>query len=238
MKEKASKKRPLNERLQILSGKYWSTVFDPDYCSFPKCTAQKAIRAHSVSRRRHLNVIAREGHVYWTHFDPVKFDPLGDRELVLEGANKATTFRGFCEVHDKIFTPIDTGPSSFEPEELCLHAYRTSCAEVWWKHAAYQAGIRIYGKEKLANTISERLTESSKLLLAFQKKFPEHVLPEGLLIFPGQEYSRLDEHGYNIKSSVVVREKWARILADKSFDEISAYVIQFSKIAPIASFVG
>lgn len=238
MSQKEPTERPLNERLQILSGKYWSTIFDPKYCSVPDCTGQRAIKAHSVSKRRHLNIIAKEGHVYWTHFDPVKFDPFGSRELKLEGISKATTFRGFCDVHDKMFDSIDTGPSSFEPEELCLHAYRTSCAEVWWRHAAYQAGVRIYGEEQLANTTSKTLTESANMLLEFQENFPNYELPENLMISPGQKYSRLDEHEYNIKASVVVREKWAKILSEKKYDEISAYVIQFSKTSPIASFVG
>ena len=51
------------------------------------------IAAHSISNKRILSRIAKDGMVEYLNSKT--------------GRNKATTFRGFCDYHDKIFSPID-----------------------------------------------------------------------------------------------------------------------------------
>ena len=51
------------------------------------------IAAHSISNKRILSRIAKDGVVEYLNSKT--------------GRNKATTFRGFCDYHDKIFSPID-----------------------------------------------------------------------------------------------------------------------------------
>lgn len=68
-------------------------------CFFIGCKG-KIIKAHSISKGRILKNISKDSKV-------VSLDP--ERILMKEHPiSTASTFRGFCDKHDKIFNPIDT----------------------------------------------------------------------------------------------------------------------------------
>lgn len=70
-------------------------------CYFIGCE-EPTIRAHSISNKRLLLKLSKDGHVM--HFDRNTSDW---GSLVETGRGTASTFRGFCGNHDKIFHPID-----------------------------------------------------------------------------------------------------------------------------------
>lgn len=103
----------------------------------PHCSG-RIIRAHTVPRSGSLNHIARNGHVY--AFIPTienlsknagKLDP------VLVGVRSASTFTGFCSVHDDaIFAPVEKVPFTASPEQCFLLGYRAMARERYTKESS------------------------------------------------------------------------------------------------------
>lgn len=233
-----SNKPTFLHQMKRYASDYWSNILDPKYCSFSGCTNRKAIRAHSVSKSKHLKTIAKDSHVYWTHFDPFTTLPFEKKDLKLEGINRATTFRGFCAQHDKLFSEIDEDEVSFEPKHLCLHAYRTAAAEAWWKLAAYKICLKLTSEKQLKEMPSDLLNSRVEMLESMLARNPGLQLSTDVKITPGTRYSKLDELKYHLEMSNEVRLKWETVLNEKKFDKVSAYTIKFEHSSPIASFIG
>lgn len=70
-------------------------------CYFLGCE-KPTIRAHSISNKRLLLKLSKEGHVMYFNKNSSDWG-----SLVETGRGTASTFSGFCGDHDKIFHPID-----------------------------------------------------------------------------------------------------------------------------------
>jgi hypothetical protein len=70
-------------------------------CYFIGCD-KPTIRAHSISNKRLLLKLSKDGHVMHFNRDSSEWG-----SLVQTGRGAATTFQGMCGDHDKIFHPID-----------------------------------------------------------------------------------------------------------------------------------
>lgn len=93
-------------------------------CYLIGCDAP-TIRAHSISNKRLLLALSKDGHVM--HFDRNSSDW---GSLVETGRNAATTFQGMCGDHDKIFHPIDNYDYSIgNKEQEYLFAMRAAAKE-------------------------------------------------------------------------------------------------------------
>lgn len=80
------------------------------------------INAHSIQNNGVLSKLAEEGKVI--QIEDHIIDITNRREL-LKGRNEATTFRGFCKVHDEIFNPIETKEYEYgNLQQNYLFAYR------------------------------------------------------------------------------------------------------------------
>ncbi len=95
-----------------------------------------AIRSHSIQNAKVLDLLSRDGHVKMIKQE-AKRDALtiDFRDI---GRNEATTFAGFCALHDTdVFRPIDVKPiDTNDAEQLFLLAYRSIAQEL---HASSQA---------------------------------------------------------------------------------------------------
>lgn len=106
-------------------------------CCVPEGYSQKCegkiIKAHTVSKSSSLKKISRKGHIY--KILPSLIDmhrANGKPTPKLEGINTASTFTGFCSLHDQIlFSPIENHQFNWEIEQLFLIAYRAFCYE-WY----------------------------------------------------------------------------------------------------------
>jgi len=99
------------------------------------CSGQ-IVRAHTVSRAASLSKIARSSHVYQLSLNLYSPDEQGLFTYKLEGINRASTFSGFCGVHDgDIFKPID-GNFLGSAEQCFLLAYRALSRELFTKSSA------------------------------------------------------------------------------------------------------
>ncbi|APO44592.1 hypothetical protein BS614_11685 [Paenibacillus xylanexedens] len=84
--------------------------------------------AHSIQKKRILNRISRDGHLY--QFIP---DHVGDIVLAKfdrVSINKASTFQGFCDFHDnKLFLPIEASDYCNEARQNFLFSFRPLALE-------------------------------------------------------------------------------------------------------------
>lgn len=108
-------------------------------CLFPlpgnASCSENVIQAHSISRNAALAKIARDNKVYQLDTNPFSIKKTeGEPQLVLEYIRSATTFTGFCSLHDSsLFRPIDEGKLTPTIEQAFLLHYRALCRELYVK---------------------------------------------------------------------------------------------------------
>jgi hypothetical protein len=121
-------------------------AFGKQYCLHPQAGVENCqgdiVRAHTIQRNTGLSRIARDGHVYnfllhsrhpRTVTEDLKPTPVG--------INRASTFTGFCALHDDaVFAPIEKQPFQDTPEHAFLLAYRAISREVFVKSADMELG--------------------------------------------------------------------------------------------------
>lgn len=128
------------------AAKEFRDKFSVGVCSAPdsfhgQCSS-KIIKAHTIPKSSSLNAIAVDGHVYGfkisldsIHKQSGKLSP----ELI--GVNKASTFTGFCNLHDNsIFSPVEKNDFACTPEQCFLLAYRAFSRECYTKSAMANLG--------------------------------------------------------------------------------------------------
>ncbi|MFH0957361.1 MAG: SEC-C domain-containing protein [Pseudomonadota bacterium] len=121
--------------------------FSSKYCLHP--LAQHGlckgdiIRAHTIQRTGGLDAVAENNHVYG--FKPSFSNLKRNNGFVspqLIGVRTASTFSGFCQLHDsKTFAPIEQQSFVGTSEQCFLHSYRGLCREVFTKKAAFDSNI-------------------------------------------------------------------------------------------------
>ncbi|MFC3713429.1 hypothetical protein ACFOMD_12655 [Sphingoaurantiacus capsulatus] len=104
------------------------------YCSHPDAPrgcSNKLIRSHTVQRSGGLSAIAEDGHVL-SPKEGVKFMAQNDGLMVPTkvGINNASTFMGFCGLHDgSMFRPAEHGAVSLNSEVAFLLSFRSVAYE-------------------------------------------------------------------------------------------------------------
>ncbi|MGI0120126.1 SEC-C domain-containing protein [Zooshikella sp. RANM57] len=102
---------------------------------FAEDCSGKIINAHTISKSGSLKEISENGHVIGSKpslSSLIKSDGILSLEKV--GINKASTFTGFCSVHDKkIFSPLEDEAITLNDKQLFLLAYRGFCRELFHK---------------------------------------------------------------------------------------------------------
>ncbi len=125
-------------------------------CYFIGC-GQPTIRAHSISNKRLLLKLSKDGEVM--HFDKNSSDW---GSLTETGRNAASTFQGMCGDHDKIFHPIDN--EDFIPgnkEQEYLFAMRAAAKEFNTRrgmvHATHERLATNHNQEFPLNAIGQAM---------------------------------------------------------------------------------
>lgn len=105
-----------------------------------EATCGRIVDAHSLQRARVLDALVDDTrHVltFATHHGRGAPDSMGVTRV---GWNEASTFTGFCSVHDsETFSPLESRPFSGTPQQCFLHAYRAVCRELFTKTAWLKA---------------------------------------------------------------------------------------------------
>ena len=103
-------------------------------CYFIGCE-EPTIQAHSISNKRLLLKLSRDGYVMYFNMNTS-----GWGSLVETGRGAATTFRGFCSKHDEIFHPIDNEDYIVgNVEQEYLFAFRAAAKEFTTRKAMVHA---------------------------------------------------------------------------------------------------
>ncbi len=91
-------------------------------------------RAHTIQRGGGLSRISKEGHVGKLQVKRYSGAIRGDSvERTLVGLRSASTFTGFCGLHDtQTFAPLETRPFSCSQQQVFLLAYRALCRELYY----------------------------------------------------------------------------------------------------------
>ncbi|MFQ5787296.1 MAG: hypothetical protein ACE5H1_04880 [Thermodesulfobacteriota bacterium] len=123
--------RPLKPRPTIEEvNKTVRKAYGKCYCLHPdsvKGTCEGGIvKAHTIQSSGGLSkIVDSSNHVYQFSPYPFKLQPSSFIEPNSIGINKASTFTGFCQIHDtKTFERIETQPFSAEKDQIFLLAYR------------------------------------------------------------------------------------------------------------------
>lgn len=111
------------------------------YCAHPLAGSNcgKVINSHTIQRRGGLSEIAENGHVYSVKEGGSRILE-NDGKIVPHkiGCRSASTFAGFCGVHDtKMFAPIETRVPELTKENIFLFSFRAVAYEQFFKRAAY-----------------------------------------------------------------------------------------------------
>ncbi len=127
-------------------------AFSSKYCLAPKnmqphCSGQ-IIKAHTIPKRGSLNKISENGHVYSIKPSIEKLISSGGLfEPEPVGVNIASTFTGFCSLHDNaIFKNIEDIPFIGTNEQCFLLGYRAISRELFMKISAIEINTRMRGK--------------------------------------------------------------------------------------------
>lgn len=117
-------------------------AFTVEKCSAPTSLGgdcdSKIVKAHTVPKSGSLAKIARNGHVYSFTSGTKRLAQNAGRLLPeLTGINKASTFTGFCALHDDaIFAPVEKRPFTGTDEQCLLLGYRAVSREAYTKEAS------------------------------------------------------------------------------------------------------
>lgn len=95
-------------------------------CIIPSCSNRSIKKSHAISKSLHIESVSEEGHVYTPKWDFTK------QKLTLQktGVNNASTFPGFCEKHEQLFSNFEQKGKFDTPYDYYLQSLRTICREV------------------------------------------------------------------------------------------------------------
>ncbi len=201
----AMPKRTLQEIIETAQ-----TAYAKKYCLHPdQATCNRGIiKAHSVQQHGGLSKIAIKGQVYSFKDNNVgdiaKGNGLAIPKLVIVG--KASTFTGFCGLHDdQTFAPIEKHPFISCPEHAFLLGYRHFCTELFTKRAA----------ASLLPTLRQA-DRGKPLEFQFALQQNVDVFQEGF------------DQGF--KDVEKIKAKYDEALLSKDFSHVQYYIVRFNEV--------
>lgn len=177
------------------------------------------INAHSISAEKNLRPISKNGKVYkfiphFKQYVSAFQDNIRDIQPELVGIkdkNKASTFTGFCEKHDKIFSPIENIKFIENKEQNFLLAYRTLCMELQRKKQSAAEGMKAFLKNG-----------DKGFNLRDQHEYQEKI----------NDYIKRVEESYKYLNDQ--KQEFDSILINKDFSKIKSFFVKFDNIPNIA----
>ncbi len=129
-------------------------IYDTKVCLHPTAgkndCSKNIVRAHTVRRSADLKAIARNGHVYQGSTDPRVLAQSGGKVIpALIGINNASTFWGFCQIHDCMaFAPLEQKAFGPTDEQAFLLAYRPLVKELYLKKRLIESNEMLRDADK------------------------------------------------------------------------------------------
>lgn len=137
----SDEKRPSFGQIESAANKAWQRreCLHPN-ASPSVCT--KIIDAHTVQRSGVLGRIVDSDNKVRT-FYPIRPDILGRLRPHAVGWRQASTFTGFCSVHDAVFKPVEARQFTATPEQCFLLSYRAVCFELYQKRGSERSNPQV-----------------------------------------------------------------------------------------------
>lgn len=155
------------------------------------------INAHTISKSGSLKEISENGHVMGTK-PSLSSLIKSEGKLTLEkvGINKASTFTGFCSVHDKnIFSPLEDEEIKLSDKQLFLLAYRGFCRELFCKEQSKDTASLIKksdrGQDQMMQTIIQGIGSAFDSGVDLAIRDLEYIKKEMDLILVAEDYSKI-----------------------------------------------
>ena len=197
------------------AGKDFRDIFSFAICSSPtsfrkECSAQ-IIRAHTVPKSSSLKAIAKNGHVYGLKFTLENIRKYGGRlEPELIGVNQASTFTGFCKVHDnRIFEPIEKYEFKGTQKQCFLLAYRAFSREC-------------YAKIAMSNLTSNLMPDLDK---GCSEEAQQFIQIRSFLMNIGATSA--------LKDNKFHKNRFDSMLESQSYGDCCAVIFEFNKPPPV-----
>jgi hypothetical protein len=126
------------------------------------------IDAHTVQRARTLQqLVDSKNHVMT--FYPAEHDAKGLLRTHSRGWKQASTFTGFCGVHDgSTFAPLENKPFEFSTESAFLLSYRALCHELYQKEGSARSlsALRPLLDKGQPHEVQQRMHRQNSIFLA------------------------------------------------------------------------
>ena len=169
----------------------------------PRCDA-KIVQAHTIPKSSSLKRIAKDNHVYGfktNQTDLTKNN--GKTRPKLIGINNASTFTGFCRIHDNdIFSPLEKTVLEPTSEQCFLAGYRATARDLYAKRVSIK--------------YEQILRESDRGRSSKSQRFVN---------FLSDQYSASVKSG--LRDIIYSKKAYDIILIEKSFARSRAIVIEF-----------
>ena len=124
-------------------------------CMYPDCENASIRRSHAISRAGSLSIIAEAGHVV----RPAIHARTGNVQIQRIGLRQASTFPGFCRIHELEFGRFENTKACETEDAWILQLFRTAC----WELRTVTDGIGTLKRMRAA--YNSRVDESLKGLL-------------------------------------------------------------------------
>jgi hypothetical protein len=171
----------------------------------------KIVRAHTLQRASVLGRIA-DAQKHVLTFCPPSYDRQGVLIPTTIGWQEASTFRGFCQVHDaSLFAPIETKPFIATEEQCFLLAYRAACHELHQKQSMWDHSPAMQGLWDRGMTPAEQTSVQA------------------------ERRSFLGSVGWSLAQQIRLKQRMDRALGEKRFDDWQFAMFNLSGVAEIAS---
>jgi hypothetical protein len=117
----------------------------PGPCMYRGCTEESIKRSHTIPLSASLKLIAEYDHVLTPTYKDFEVD------LSRISAKQASTFPGFCEEHERLFSDFESKKEMSSIEHFRLQAFRTVCREIYRKRhdlGMISASLEAYRKRR------------------------------------------------------------------------------------------
>lgn len=196
-------------------------------CIFQGCGNKSIKKSHTIQKSGSLKVISNESHLLHPVLDVTANELI--MKMVKIGIGDASTFPGFCEKHEKIFSKFEERKDIDSVEEATLQAYRSICREIVINKIELERvnkGILKYKNERNRHAKLILQNQTLKKVESVKVEYDDYRIN-----FAKMSKSKLTD---KINFLTNIHDKFLAIMNNKDNDNIFMEVIKIDIRFPVA----